>query len=269
MLKAGVIGYGYWGPHIVRNFYGHPEISVVKVCDKDDGRLKVVSQQYPSIAVDTDADSILNDKDIDIVAIVTPVFTHYGLAKRALENGKHIFIEKPFTYNASQAEELIELAERKNLLIMVDHTFLFTGAVRKMKELITDGSLGNLYYYDSVRINLGLFQHDINVIWDLAPHDISIMDYLIDNLKPVSVNAIGADHFGSGLEDVAYLTVKFDNHFIGHFHVNWLSPVKIRKTLVAGDKKMIVWDDLDVDAKIKVYDKGVDVKKTEIGRAHV
>jgi predicted dehydrogenase len=146
---------------------------------------------------------------------------------------------------------------------MVDHTFLFTGAVRKMKELITDGSLGNLYYYDSVRINLGLFQHDINVIWDLAPHDISIMDYLIDNLKPVSVNAIGADHFGSGLEDVAYLTVKFDNHFIGHFHVNWLSPVKIRKTLVAGDKKMIVWDDLDVDAKIKVYDKGVDVKKTE------
>jgi predicted dehydrogenase len=146
---------------------------------------------------------------------------------------------------------------------MVDHTFLFTGAVRKMKELITDGSLGNLYYYDSVRINLGLFQHDINVIWDLAPHDISIMDYLIDNLKPVSVNAIGAEHFGSGLEDVAYLTVKFDNHFIGHFHVNWLSPVKIRKTLVAGDKKMIVWDDLDVDAKIKVYDKGVDVKKTE------
>jgi predicted dehydrogenase len=146
---------------------------------------------------------------------------------------------------------------------MVDHTFLFTGAVKKMKELIADGSLGNLYYYDSVRINLGLFQHDINVIWDLAPHDISIMDYLIDNLKPVSVNAIGADHFGSGLEDVAYLTVKFDNHFIGHFHVNWLSPVKIRKTLVAGDKKMIVWDDLDVDAKIKVYDKGVDVKKTE------
>jgi len=132
-----------------------------------------------------------------------------------------------------------------------------------MKELIADGSLGNLYYYDSVRINLGLFQHDINVIWDLAPHDISIMDYLIDNLKPVSVNAIGADHFGSGLEDVAYLTVKFDNHFIGHFHVNWLSPVKIRKTLVAGDKKMIVWDDLDIDAKIKVYDKGVDVKKTE------
>ena len=263
MLKAGVIGYGYWGPNIVRNFYGHPEISVVKVCDKDGARLKVINQHYPSIAVDTDADSILNDKDIDIVAIVTPVFTHYNLAKKALENGKHIFIEKPFTYNASQAEELIELAERKNLLIMVDHTFLFTGAVKKMKELIADGSLGNLYYYDSVRINLGLFQHDINVIWDLAPHDISIMDYLIDNLKPVSVNAIGAEHFGSGLEDVAYLTVKFDNHFIGHFHVNWLSPVKIRKTLVAGDKKMIVWDDLDVDAKIKVYDKGVDVKKTE------
>jgi len=180
MLKAGVIGYGYWGPNIVRNFSSHPEISVIKVCDKDKNRLKIINQQYPSIATDTDANFILNDKDINIVAVVTPVFTHYNLAKKALENGKHVFIEKPFTSNISQAEELIELAERKNLTIMVDHTFLFTGAVRKMKELISTGSLGNLYYYDSVRINLGLFQHDINVIWDLAPHDISVMDYLID-----------------------------------------------------------------------------------------
>ena len=262
-INLGVIGYGYWGPNIVRNFLGNPEVNVAKVCDMKGERLKVVKEKHPHIETVTDVTNILNNADINVVAIVTPVFTHYDLAKKALLNGKHIFVEKPFTSNSAQAKELIEIAEKKNLLIMVDHTFLFTGAVRKIKELVKDGTLGDLYYYDSVRVNLGLFQHDINVIWDLAPHDISIMDYLVGDLKPISVNAVGAEHFDRGLEDVAYLTVKFEDNFIAHFHVNWLSPVKVRKTLVAGDKKMLVWDDLEADKKIKIYDKGVEIKKTE------
>lgn len=263
MLKAGVIGYGYWGPNIVRNFSANPNIIVKKVCDFSDDRLKLVHSSYPDIETTPVSDEVLLDTHLDLIAIVTPVFTHYELAKKALLNGKHIFVEKPFTSTSAQAEELIEIAEKKNLKIMVDHTFLFTGAVRKMKELVDNGILGNLYYYDSVRVNLGLFQHDINVIWDLAPHDISIMEYLIDNLKPLSVNAVGAEHFNRGLEDVAYLTVRYENNFIAHFHVNWLSPIKVRNTLVAGDKKMLVWNDMLTDEKIKVYDKGVEVDTAE------
>jgi predicted dehydrogenase len=263
MLKAGVIGYGYWGPNIVRNFTANPNIVVKKVCDISNERLKFVSSLYPSIETTKESDDVLTDMDLDLIAIVTPVFTHYELAKKALLNGKHVFVEKPFTSTSAQAEELIEIAEKKNLKIMIDHTFLFTGAVRKMKELIDDGTLGNLYYYDSVRVNLGLFQHDINVIWDLAPHDISIMNYLVNDLKPLSVNAVGAEHFNRELEDVAYLTVRYENNFIAHFHVNWLSPVKVRYTLVAGDKKMLVWNDLLTDEKIKIYDKGVRVDTRE------
>lgn len=263
MLKAGVIGYGYWGPNIVRNFSANPNIIVKKVCDLSDDRLKLVHSSYPDIETTPVSDEVLLDTHLDLIAIVTPVFTHYELAKKALLNGKHIFVEKPFTSTSAQAEELIEIAEKKNLKIMVDHTFLFTGAVRKMKELVDNGILGNLYYYDSVRVNLGLFQHDINVIWDLAPHDISIMEYLIDNFKPLSVNAVGAEHFNRGLEDVAYLTVRYENNFIAHFHVNWLSPIKVRNTLVAGDKKMLVWNDMLTDEKIKVYDKGVKVDTAE------
>jgi len=260
MINVGVIGYGYWGPNIVRNFSGHPEITVAKVCDLSENRLKFVREKYPDIKTSTNADFILDDENINAVAIVTPVFTHYGLAKKALLNDKHIFVEKPFTSNSEQAEELINIAEKKNLLIMVDHTFLFTGAVKKIKELIDNGTLGRLYYYDSVRVNLGLFQHDINVIWDLAPHDISIMDYLIDGLKPISINAVGTIHFNTNLEDVAYLTVKYGNNFIAHFHVNWLSPVKVRNTLIAGTKKMLIWDDIKTDEKIKIYDRGVEVE---------
>jgi predicted dehydrogenase len=263
MLKAGVIGYGYWGPNIVRNFTANPNIVVKKVCDISNERLKFVSSLYPSIETTKESDDVLTDMDLDLIAIVTPVFTHYELAKKALLNGKHVFVEKPFTSTSAQAEKLIEIAEKKNLKIMIDHTFLFTGAVRKMKELIDDGTLGNLYYYDSVRVNLGLFQHDINVIWDLAPHDISIMNYLVNDLKPLSVNAVGAEHFNRELEDVAYLTVRYENNFIAHFHVNWLSPVKVRYTLVAGDKKMLVWNDMLTDEKIKVYDKGVRVDTAE------
>ena len=263
MIKLGVIGFGYWGPNIVRNFFNNQEKTVVKICDFSADRLVFANTTYPTIPTTTDPMEILHDPMIDAVAIITPVFTHYDLAKEALLNGKHVFIEKPFTSTSRQAEELIELAAQKKLLLMVDHTFLFTGAVTKMKELVENGSLGNLYYYDSVRVNLGLFQHDINVIWDLAPHDISIMNYLVPGLKPVSVNATGACHVGTGLEDVAYLFVKYENDFIAHFHSNWLSPVKIRKTLVAGDKKMLVWDDLEQDNKIKIFDSGIEVKNKE------
>ena len=261
MIHAGVIGYGYWGPNIVRNFCLNPEIKVIKVSDKSVERLKVLLDNHPGITPTNDPDDILYDPGIDLVAIVTPVFTHYALAKKALLNDKHVFVEKPFTSTSAEAEELIELAAKKGLTIMVDHTFLFTGVVKKMKELITSGELGSLYYYDSVRVNLGLVQGDVNVIWDLAPHDISIMNYIVNGTKPVSVNAVGIKHFGSKHEDVAYLAVKFENNFMGHFHVNWLSPVKLRKTLVAGDKKMLVWDDLEQEDKVKIYDKGVDIVK--------
>jgi predicted dehydrogenase len=199
---------------------------------------------------------------MDAVAVVTPVATHFDLAKKALENGKYVFVEKPFTQTVAQAEELIELADRKNLKIMVDHTFLFSGAVRKIKQVIDEGVLGDLYYFDSMRVNLGLFHHDANVIWDLAPHDFSIMDYLIKE-TPKAVVATGRAHFNHGLEDVAYITLFLSNNMIAHFNVNWLSPVKVRTTLIGGDKKMLVWNDLDADEKIKVYDKGVEVKNGE------
>ena len=189
------------------------------------------------------------------------MFTHFDLAKKALQNGKHVFVEKPFTSTVAQAEELVELADKKNLKIMVDHTFLFTGAVRRIKEFIEEGALGKLYYYDSMRVNLGLFQHDVNVVWDLAPHDFAIMDYVIPE-KPLALSATGEVHY-NGFEDVAYVTVYCENNVIAHFNVNWLSPVKVRNTLIGGDKKMLVWNDLEADEKLKIYDKGVDVKTRE------
>ena len=261
MIKLGVIGYGYWGPNIVRNFAGHQDCQVVAVCDTHSGALAKVLGRHPGVQVTTDVDVIVTSSEIDAVAIVTPVSSHYELAKRALENGKHVFVEKPFTATAAQAEELIELAERQHLQIMVDHTFLFTGAVRKIKQLVDEGTLGPLYYYDSTRVNLGLFQHDVNVLWDLAPHDLSIMDYLV-GLEPDLVVATGSAHVNC-LEDVAHLTVYFPNNILAHINVNWLSPVKVRTTLVGGQKKMLVWNDLDPAEKIRVYDKGADVKTTE------
>ena len=262
MLNVGVIGFGYWGPNIVRNFCEHSDCKVVAVCDKNPTALTRVTSRHPGMAVTTDSDDIIGSTDIDAVAIVTPVSCHYELAKRALENGKHVFVEKPFTATSAQAEELIEIAERKNLQIMVDHTFLFTGAVSKIKELIDQGALGPLYYYDSTRVNLGLFQHDVNVLWDLAAHDLSIMDHLI-GLEPDLVVATGGAHVNC-LEDVAYLTVYFANNVIAHINVNWLSPVKVRTTLVGGQRKMLVWNDLDPSEKIRVYDKGAEVR-TEQG----
>src|SRR5688572_3288913 len=257
MIRLGVIGYGYWGPNIVRNFLGHQDCKVVAVCDKNSVALARVLGKHPGVRVTTDVDDIVTSSEIDAVAIVTPVSYHYELAKKALENGKHVFVEKPFTATSAQAQDLIELAERKHLQIMVDHTFLFNGAVRKIKELVDGGELGPLYYYDSTRVNLGLFQHDVNVIWDLAPHDLSIIDYLI-GLEPEQVVATGGAHL-NGLADVAYITLCFPKNIIAHVNVNWLSPVKVRTTLVGGQRRMIVWDDLAPAEKIKVYDKGVEV----------
>jgi predicted dehydrogenase len=257
MIKVGVIGYGYWGPNVARNF-SHPGISqVVAITDKRPECLKRAQQNHPGTRVTDDANEVLTSPEIDVVAVVTPVWTHYELAKAALKNGKHVFVEKPFTANVEQAEELIELAQKKNLQIMVDHTFLFTGAVRKIRQLVDQGDLGKLFYYDSMRVNLGLFQHDINVIWDLAPHDLSIMDYVIQK-KPEAIVATGEKHLNSHV-DVAFLTIYFPDNVLAHINVNWLSPVKVRTTLIGGEKKMLVWNDLEADEKIKVYDKGVTV----------
>jgi len=261
MIRVGVIGYGYWGPNIVRNFHGLDDIRVDVVCDKSCAALARVRKAYPNIATTSNPDEILCSPEIDAVAVITPVWTHYELTKKALENGKHVFVEKPFTSKSAQAEELIELAARKNLTIMVDHTFLFTGAVRKIRELVESGALGDLYYYDSLRVNLGLFQHDVSVIWDLAPHDLSIMDHVI-NKEPEAVVATGEKHL-NGVEDVAFMTIYFPDNVIAHINVNWLSPVKIRTTLIGGQKKMLVWNDLVSDEKVRVYDKGVHLDSGE------
>ena len=261
VLRVGVIGYGYWGPNIVRNLHGRKHVQATMVCDKSAAALARVRKAYPGIETVSDPMDVLRSPEIDAVAVITPVWTHYELAKLALENGKHLFIEKPFTSNSAQAEELIDLAARKKLTIMVDHTFLFTGAVRKIRELTESGALGDLYYYDSLRVNLGLFQHDVSVIWDLAPHDLSIMDHVIQ-AEPEAIVATGEKHL-NGVEDVAFMTIYFPRNVIAHINVNWLSPVKIRTTLIGGQKKMVVWNDLVADEKIRVYDKGVQITSGE------
>src|SRR5213592_2246602 len=261
MIRVGVIGYGYWGPNVVRNLRSLDGCQVGGVCDQSPAALKRVNQTYPDLPVTTKPSELLISTAIDAIAVVTPVSSHFELAKAALENGKHVFIEKPFTSTTHEAEELIELAERKNLRIMVDHTFLFTGAVRKIRELIDEGVLGDLYYYDSTRVNLGLFQHDVSVVWDLAPHDLSIMDYIVRE-RPEAVVATGGNHFND-LADVAFITIYFPNNTIAHLNVNWLSPVKVRTTLIGGKDKMLVWNDLEADEKIKIYDKGVEMTSGE------
>ena len=257
MIKVGVIGYGYWGPVVARNFHSAAGCELAAVCDKNPALLERAKNAYPAIQVTSDAFDVVRSPHIDAVAVITPVWTHFEFAKTALENGKHVFVEKPFTSTTSQAEQLIDLAQSKNLQIMVDHTFLFTGAVRKIRQLIDQGVLGQLYYYDSTRVNLGLFQHDVNVIWDLAPHDLSIMNHVID-AEPEAVTASGQRHL-NGHEDMAYITVYFKDRVLAHINVNWLSPVKVRTTLIGGEKKMVVWNDLDADEKVKVYDRGVDI----------
>jgi predicted dehydrogenase len=260
-MNFGVIGYGYWGPNVVRNLMTVEGSRVLGIADLSPAARKRAQALYPSVPVTADAAELIRSKEIDAIAIVSPVWTHHELAKAALENGKHVFVEKPLTSTVEQGQELIELAWKRNLRIMVDHTFLFTGAVRKIRELVDQGSVGKLYYYDSTRVNLGLFQHDINVLWDLAPHDLSIMDHVL-GVQPEAIVATGQKHMSSH-EDVAYLTLYFPEKLIAHINVNWLSPVKIRMTLIGGEKKMLVWNDLVADEKLRVYDKGVDVTSQE------
>jgi predicted dehydrogenase len=257
VVRVGVIGYGYWGPNIVRNLNALEHCEVVAICDKSTTALKRAGRACPTAQLTTDLSDVLRSTSVDAVAVITPVWTHFELAKSALENGKHVFVEKPFTSTSQQAEELIELAACRHLQIMVDHTFVFSGSVRKIRELIDRGALGSLYYFDSTRVNLGLFQHDVSVLWDLAPHDLSIMDYLLRE-KPEAVVATGGKHL-NGLIDMAFITVYFPGNLIAHVNVNWLSPVKVRTTLIGGRDKMLVWNDLEPDEKIKVYDKGVDI----------
>jgi predicted dehydrogenase len=261
-IKVGVIGYGYWGPNIVRNFFATPDCTVRMVADGRPERLNLLAKTFPSIQGVKDAEDIIASKEVDAIVIATPVHTHFELAKRSLLQGKHVLIEKPMTSSVREADELIELATKKGLTLMADHTFLYTGAVQKMKEIIQTEVIGTPLYFDSSRINLGLFQPDINVLWDLAPHDISILTYLITEI-PESINATGISHTGNKIENIAYLTVNYNSNFIAHFVCSWSSPVKVRQTLIGGDKKMILYNDLEPSEKVRVYDTGYNHKTEE------
>lgn len=270
-VRVGVIGCGYWGPNLIRNFVNEPQTEAVAIADLDEGRLNRVGRQYPSVQTTTDVEGLLTRDDIDAVAIATPVSTHHELAKAALEQGKHVLLEKPMTASVAEADDLIDVAEQRERILMVDHTFLYTGAVRKVRELVDQGELGELFYLDSIRINLGLFQHDVNVLWDLAPHDFSIMDYWIGG-APQKVSAMGASpvpYPDKKLESIAYVTVDFGDDVIAHFHVSWLSPLKTRRMLLGGSRKMVVYDHLDVDNQVKVYDKGVEIQSAEERRQYM
>ncbi|MFH7024944.1 MAG: Gfo/Idh/MocA family protein [Heteroscytonema crispum UTEX LB 1556] len=256
MINIGVIGYGYWGPNLVRNFSEIPGAQVTTVSDFKAELLVKVQARYPKINLTTDCCDIFADPKIDAVAIATPVSTHFDLALAALQAGKHVLVEKPMTVSCDQAMRLIDEAQKRNLVLMVDHTFVYTGAVRKMRDLVVSKTLGDIYYYDSVRVNLGLFQHDVNVIWDLAVHDLSIMNYVLPS-QPYAVSATGMSHVPGEPENIAYLTLFFESNLMAHIHVNWLAPVKVRRTLIGGSQKMIVFDDLEPSEKLKIYDKGI------------
>lgn len=258
MIKVGVIGYGYWGPNLVRNFMAAPGSSVEAVCDLKEERLAPLRKLYPSVRTSNDTRELIRDPTVDAVVIATPVSSHFDLAMEALRAGKHVLVEKPLAATSVEARQLIDEATNRKLVLMVDHTFVYTDAVRKMRELISTGALGDIYYYDAVRVNLGLFQHDVNVIWDLAIHDLSIMDYVLPN-KPVAISATGISHVPGQPENVAYITLFFAESQIAHVHVNWLTPVKVRHTLIGGSEKMILYDDLEPSEKLKVYDKGITV----------
>ena len=258
MITVGVIGYGYWGPNLVRNFAEVRGARVGFVTDLRRERIDLASARYPYIKASTDHRDLIRDPDVDAVVIATTVKTHFELAMAALEAGKHVLVEKPFTASADEAQRLIDAAARRGLVLMVDHTFVYTPAVMKMQELTAAGQLGEIYYYDSVRINLGLFQHDVNVLWDLAVHDLSIMDFVLEQ-QPVAVSATGLSHVTGQPENIAYMTMFFEGNLIAHVHANWLAPVKVRRTLLGGSKRMVVFDDLEASEKIKVYDRGISV----------
>jgi predicted dehydrogenase len=256
MIKIGVIGYGYWGPNLVRNFAETPGLSVTGVADLDQKKLDIVQKRYPGVKTTTRFQDLVEDSSIDAIAVATPVSTHFELGMAILTAGKHLWLEKPMTETSQQARKLVDEAEKRNRVLIVDHTFIYTGAVRKMAEIIKGDDLGNVYYYDSTRINLGLFQRDVSVISDLAVHDFSILDYLLEE-QPVAVSAVGTNHFPSTPQNLAYLTLFYNSGMIAHINVNWLAPVKVRQILIGGSKKMITYDDLEPSEKIRVYDKGI------------
>lgn len=262
--RIAVVGCGYWGPNLIRNFLELEDAEVAYCCDTRQERLQFIGRRYPHLKLTDRYGDIVNDTNVDAVVIATPVFTHFELARRALEADKDVLIEKPMTASSEQAEQLLALAEAGGKVILVDHTFLYTSAVRKMKEIIERGEVGDILYFDSTRINLGLFQHDINVVWDLAPHDLSVMDYLIP-ARPLGVQAAGVSHAGTKLENIAYVIVYFPDELIAHVHVNWLAPVKIRLMLIGGSRKMIVYDDMQASEKVKVYDRGISVSPSNEG----
>jgi len=261
MPGVGVIGYGYWGPNLVRNFMSDTAWRVVSVCDRSESRLAEVGRLYPTITTTRNPEDLFRNPSIDAIAIATPVATHFELAMAALRAGKHVLVEKPIASTSAEASQMIEKAAQRKLVLLVDHTFVFTGAVRKIRDVIGDQSFGELQYYDSTRVNLGLFQHDVNVMWDLAVHDLSIMDFVI-GVNPVAVSATGLSHVRGQPANVAFMTLFFDRDIIAHINVSWLSPVKIRRTLVGGSKRMIVYDDLETSEKVKIYDKGITVTET-------
>ena len=256
MINIGIVGYGYWGPNLVRNFAETPGATVAAVADLDPAKLALVQRRYPAVKVTTDFQDLLSDPSIDAVAVATPVSTHFELGMAALRAGKHLWLEKPMAESTLQARKLVDEAQQRQRTLLVDHTFIYTGAVRKMAEIIWGGELGRVFYYDSVRVNLGLFQRDVSVISDLAVHDFSILDYLLRE-HPVAVSASGTNHFPGTPENLAYITLFYESGTIAHANVSWLAPVKVRRILVGGSKKMITYDDLEPSEKIKVYDKGV------------
>lgn len=261
MIKIGLVGYGYWGPNLARNFSLNPDFELAAVCDFSADRLARACRMHPQAQLFSSLEDFFKT-DLDAVAIATPVASHHDLARRALESGRHVWIEKPMTETVAQAEELIDLALKKQKVLLVDHTFVFTGAVRKIKELVDKGTLGRLIYYDSTRVNLGLFQQDVNVLWDLAPHDISIMDFLMP-FKKLAVSATGCHFYGNGLVPKSLLTIYMEGDVVGHINVSWVSPVKIRQTLIGGTSRMILYDDTQPSEKIKIYDKGVDLNMAD------
>ncbi len=257
-MNLGIIGLGYWGPNIVRNALAVSSIDRVVACDIDESQLAKIKEKHPQAETTNSVDKLLADDNIDGVVVVLPVGLHHPMAMKAIAAGKHVVLEKPFTSTVNQGLEVLEAADKKGVVTMVDHTFLYTGAVRRIRQLAQEGVLGNIFFYDSARTNLGLFQRDCNVIWDLAPHDFSIMNHVIGK-RPVSVQAMGGDHSGRGFVDVAYVHVDFGDNTIAHFQVSWLSPIKERQTVIGGDKKMVVWDDNNTAERVKVYDKGFSV----------
>ena len=262
MVRIGIVGYGYWGKNLVRNFNASDNCQLIYVCEKSQSDANKCRSLYPNIEVVDDYDLLLNDASIDAIVIATPVDTHYTLSKSALEADKNVLVEKPLTSSYHEAKHLVELANEKGKVLMVDHTFLYTGAVKYMKKAVDAGKIGDIQYFDSTRINLGLFQRDVNVLWDLAPHDISICNHLL-NKKPLSVQAIGVSHTDNNIENIAYLTLKYEKNVIAHFNCSWISPVKIRQMLIGGSEKMILFNDMELTEKIKIYDTGYEVQSDD------